>query len=86
MKTLLEKLCIFYKFWLHFGRLLAPFWESKCLQKSSEILDAILEAEKVDSGFLGVGRAVCAGAVGRIMEGYKNLQKRRGAEDEAKEL
>ena len=47
MKTHLEKTCIFYEFWHHFGRLLAPFWESKCLQKSSEILDAILEAKKV---------------------------------------
>ena len=48
MKTHLEKTCIFYEFWHHFGRLLAPFWESKCLQKSSEILDAFLEAKLGD--------------------------------------
>ena len=47
MKTHLEKTCIFYEFWHHFGRLLAPFWQPKCNQKSSEILDAILEVKKV---------------------------------------
>ena len=41
-----EKTSIFYEFWLHFGRLLAPFWEPKCNQKSSEILDAFLEVKK----------------------------------------
>ena len=48
MKTHLEKTCIFYEFWHHFGRLLAPFWEPKCNQKSSEILEAILEVKKGD--------------------------------------
>ena len=46
MKTHLEKTCIFYEFWHHFGRLLAPFWKPKCNQKSSEILEAILEVKK----------------------------------------
>ena len=55
MKTHLEKTCIFYEFWHHFWRLLAPFWESKCLQKSSEILDAFLEAKK-ELGPIFLGR------------------------------
>ena len=46
MKTHLEKTCIFYEFWHHFGRLLAPFWQPKGLQKSSEILNAILEPKR----------------------------------------
>ena len=46
MKTHLEKTCIFYEFWHHFRSLLAPFWEPKCDQKSSEILEAILNVKK----------------------------------------
>ena len=33
-------------FWPHVGSLLEAFWEPKGLQKSSEFLDAILEAKK----------------------------------------
>ena len=37
--------------------------------------------------FFWVGQAECAGPVGRIMEGYKNLQKRQGGDkDQAKEI
>ena len=36
--------------------------------------------------FFGVGLAECAGPAGRIMEGYENIQKRRGDEDKAKEI
>ena len=32
--------------WRYFGRLLGGFWEPKCIQKSSEILEAILEAKQ----------------------------------------
>ena len=37
---------LFYHFWPHFGSPLEAFWEPKGLQKSSNILDAILEAKK----------------------------------------
>ena len=37
-------------------------------------------------GFSGVGPAECAGPVGRIMDGYENIQKCRGDEDKAKEI
>ena len=46
MKTMREEGSILEVFWPHFGRLWAPFWSSKALQKSSEILDAFLEAKK----------------------------------------
>ena len=45
MKTKTDKLSMFV-FWLHFGRLFGAFWEPKSVQKSSEILDAFLEAKK----------------------------------------
>ena len=72
--------------WLYFGRLWGPFWEPNCIQKSSEMLDAILDAKKGDPRQI-LGPAECAGRVGRIMEGYKNLQKRQGGDkDQAKEI
>ena len=89
MKTHLEKTCIFYEFWHHFGRLLAPFWQPKCNQKSNEILEAILEVKK-EGGLLFWGR-FCGmrGVPGEPMEGYENeLRQRIPAENqgEGKEL
>ena len=46
MKTKTGKGGILEAFCLHFGRLGAPFWNQKALQKSSEILDAFLEAKR----------------------------------------
>ena len=66
MKTHLEKTCIFYEFWHHFGRLLAPFWEPKCNQKSSEILEAILEVKKGCARQIWGGPGGMRGALGRI--------------------
>ena len=65
MKTHLEKTCVFYEFWHHFGRLLAPFWQSKCLQKSNEILDAFLDAKLgQQTGDLGSARRNARGPWG----------------------
>ena len=86
MKTHLEKTCIFYEFWHHFGRLLAPFWQPKGLQKSSEILNAILEPKKRFNPQLWGSARRNARGPGRIMEGYENqFRQRIPAENQGRE-
>ena len=62
----------------HFGRLLEAFWEANCDQKWSEILDAILEAKKVAFPLVLGRPGGMRRASGEIIEGYENIQKRRG--------
>ena len=65
---------------MHFLSIWASFWE-ECHQKSSEMLDAILEVKKgaprILRRFFGSGPAECAGSLGRIMEGYENQFRQR---------
>ena len=82
MKTHLEKTCIFYEFWHHFGRLLAPFWQPKGLQKSSEILNAILEPKKRFTAQLwGSARRNARGPWGT----YGGVRERTPAENSGRE-
>ena len=59
---------------MDFGRLLDPFWELKWHEKIGEILDAILEANKEVPPHFWDQPGGMRGAVGRLMEGYKDAK------------
>ena len=66
---------------MDFGRLLGPFWEPKRHQKSNEILDAFLEAQKeVPLLFLARPGGMCGvpGGNNRGVQGRQKCQERRG--------
>ena len=60
--------------------------EPKCLQKSSEILDAILEAKQVDSQIFWGRPGGMRRASGEIIEGYKDPKVAGETRTRAKEL
>ena len=59
---------------MDFGKLLEPFWELKWHQKINAILNAFLEAKKRVRRIFEGRPGGMRGAVGRIMEGYKDAK------------
>ena len=79
---------------MDFGSMLAPFWEALGTILGAKMPSKIegsfgcdfVGQKRGGTDFVWVGPAECAGPVGRIMEGYENIQKRQGYEDKAKEI
>ena len=59
---------------MDFGRLLGPFWEPKRHQKIDETFDVILELKKASAPHFEGRPSGMRGALGRIMEGYKDAK------------
>ena len=77
-------------FWDDFGLMLGGFGDHFGSQNTFKHREnfwiRFWRPKKGLARFFWVGPAECAGPVGRIMEGYENIQKRRGDEDKAKEI
>ncbi len=65
---------------------MGAFWEPKCLQKSSEILDAILEAKRGGGEQIWGRPGGMRRASGEIIEGYKDPKVAGETRTRAKEL
>ncbi len=79
-----------HAFFMNLGIILGGFWHhfgsQNAFKNRVKFWMRFWRSKKWPSRFFWVGPAECAGPVGRIMEGYENIQKRRGDGDKAKEI